>query len=348
MKFEKQTNYVTNVPKEERDKYYALLDRHIENLDCKAYIKYLTLGNITVKIACYVPELTIFIEKQLSYCLSDNAEYYDKVFYIWKEDLQSIVADFAQSARRVFLFSKNAEKPFMEISLDTNTLIAKNQEKQTHYLCANDFSVDVIRKMGHLFVRYINELAKTPDQAMVHAAAVGIAGKGALMCARGGGGKSTLAVSALLNGFQYVSDDYLVLSKTDRLYAYPIYSTINLSLEMYRQMDTLQSEYLYDNYYKPKYTLSIAAHHAGFTKKLPLEMVIFPKISDVEKPSIEPADKGKAIVQMIHSTITQMGDKTNADYAKMMISFLSGLDFYQINLSPDLEANVKLLKQFIK
>jgi hypothetical protein len=348
MKLEKQTNYVTNISKKEMDKYYALLDKRIENSDRNTvYIKYLTLGNITVKIENHVPELIFPIEKQLPYCLSDQSDHYDKIFYIWKEDIRLIVADFAQDADAVFLSSKNTQKPFLEIFLKSNMLIARNQDTQTHYLCANDFSLDTIRKMGHLFVRQINELAKTPDQAMVHSAAVGVNGAGALMCARGGGGKSTLAVSALLNGFQYVADDYLILNKTDRLYTYPIYSTINLSQRMYKQMNTLQSEYLYDNYYKPKYTLSIVAHHDRFVKKLPIEMVIFPKISEVEKPSIEPMDKGKAIVQMIHSTISQMGDETDPGFVKRLISILSDLDFYQINLSPNLDANVMLLKQFI-
>jgi hypothetical protein len=327
--------YIYFILKSKTDKYYLILENGVGNCNLsEAQVKYLTLGNITVKIENYIQEFSTHIETHFGFCLSDQADVFDKVFCIlWEE-------------------KKNPDKSLKD-SFSEEDLLVTNPTAKTHYLFCDEFSIDVVRKMGHLFVKWINEIAKTPNQAMVHAAAVGIDNNGVLICARGGGGKSTLAVSAMLDGFQYVSDDYLVLSRdaechVSALYAHPIYSTINLSSKMYEKLSTLKAKYMYDNYYNPKYTLDISAHHECFVKKLPVNRVIFPRIADVETPSIEPMHKGKAIVQLIHSTISQMGDYKNTDYVKMITSFLSGLDFYQINLSPDLDANVKILKQFIK
>jgi hypothetical protein len=350
MKFGEEANFIKNISKEEMDKYYAIFEKRAKKNKHIAYIKYLTLGNITVKIENYVPELIEPIETQLAYCISDKADAYDKVFYIWKDDVKSYVADFAQNAAILSLFLKNSEKPSIEINLKENTIWAFNPKTQTHYLNFKDYSLDMIRKMGHLFVRNLYEFSKTDHQNLLHSAAVGIDNTGVLLSARGGGGKSTLAISALLDGFQYVSDDYSIISRTaEGVCAYPIYSTINLYPLMQEKMPRLQAEIMYPSWWQPgKNTMSIHAHHGSFVKKLPIKAVVFPKIADIKSPSIEPVDKGKAIVQMIHSTLLQLENVNNPDYVKKLISLVSDLDFYQINLSPDLEANVKLLRQFVE
>jgi hypothetical protein len=350
VEFFANTNYIKNISKEEIDNYYALFEKRANQNNGIAHIKYLRLGNVTVKIENYVPELVQPIETQLAYCISDKADSQDYTFFIWKDDVKSFVADFAKEATHLLFYPKNAEKPAIEISLPDNSLKAYNTETKSHYISSNNFPDDFVPKMGHLFVRELYSLAKTDNQSLVHAAAVGIDDNGVLLCARGGSGKSTLAVSALLDGFQYVADDYSILSRTaEGVYAYPIYSTINLFPQMQAKMQHLQAEIMYPNYYQPlKNTLSIHAHHANFVKRLPIKAVIFPKIATVKFPSIEPMDKGKAIVQMIHSTMLQLDKTNNTDNVKKLISFISDLDFYQINLSPDLDANVKLLKQFIK
>jgi hypothetical protein len=207
--------------------------------------------------------------------------------------------------------------------------------------------------MGHLFVKQLSNIALIHNQALVHSAAVGINNQGVLICARGGGGKSTLAISALLNGFQYVSDDYVIMRKAEdgQMYVYPIYSTINLFPSMQQQLKGLNAKIVHKSYWQPeKNTLEISAHHSQYVDKLPINTVIFPQICNIETPSIEPIDgmeKGTAIVQLIHSTIEQLQDSYEPEYIKTLTSFVQNLNFYQINLSPDLEANIKLLKQFL-
>jgi hypothetical protein len=351
--FDTRTNYIKNISKKEMDGYYTLFEKRGEKSRFKQ-IKYLTLGNSTIKIENCVEELALSVETQWAYCLNDEAVSYDCTFFIWKDDVKSFVVDFVPNMDRLVFYPKNAEKPEIEIFLHENRLKAYNPETKTYYFSKDDFSEERIRQMGHLFVRQIYQMVRTDHQALVHAAAVGIDDKGVLICARGGAGKSTLAVSALLEDFQYVSDDYLILSKTDegQLYAHPIYSTINLFPHIQEQMNGLNAKYLYNNYWQPqKNTLDISAHHNRFVNKLPVNAVIFPQIGKVEIPSIEPMDemeKGKAIVQLIHSTVSQLQDTQSSGYVKMLMSFMSGLDFYRINLSSDLNANVKLLKLFIK
>jgi hypothetical protein len=312
------------------DKYFLIVENRAGEPNMKeACVCYLSLGELTIKIENYIQAFSSQITTQFGFCLTDETDSYDKVF-------------------RIIFGEKPGQDKFSKEMIHESQQLVDNPSAKTHYLYCETFSIDVVRKMGHLFVKQINDMVCTSTQSLVHAAAVGIDGQGVLICARGGSGKSTLAVSAMLDGFQYVSDDYLILSKTDRLYAYPIYSVINLSPDIYPKMKSLQAEYMYDSYYNPKCTMNINAHRERVVKKLPINWVIFPQITDEKVPAIKPMNKGKAIVQLVHSTISQTNDYLNTGTVKKLVSLVSDKDFYQINLSPDLDANVQLLRQFIK
>ena len=200
-----------------------------------------------------------------------------------------------------------------------------------------------------MFVRLISQIVRTEKSALIHSAAVGIDDKGILVCAKGGSGKSTLSVSCLINNFQYVSDDYLILNKVnDKLYASPIYSIITLSPKIYKQMVNLKSEFMCNNYDNTKYILNISSYDDELERKLPIKAIVFPNIANVQEPSIEKTNKNRALTQLVFSTATQMNNDNDTSYIKLLISLIKDLDFYQINLSQNLNKNVEVLKKFIK
>jgi hypothetical protein len=76
--------------------------------------------------------------------------------------------------------------------------------------------------------------------------------------------------------------------------------------------------------------------------------MIFPSISDISEPTIEKSNNTKAITQFVYSTAKQMDQHLNKEYVKLLLSLVKDLDCYQINLSRNLDKNVKILRQFIK
>ena len=113
-------------------------------------------------------------------------------------------------------------------------------------------------------------------------------------------------------------------------------------------MPNLKSEFMCNNYNNTKYVLNISSYDNNIIRNLSIKAVVFPKISNVVEPTIERTDKNKALTQFVYSTATQMDKDKDPQYIKQLISFVKDLDFYQINLSKDLNKNVKILKQFIK
>ena len=227
-------------------------------------------------------------------------------------------------------------------------------ETETYYYGVKNLEAEEFAKEGHAFVQILFKILKTQNTNLVHGACVGIDNKGVLFCARGQRGKSTLTVLSLLDGFEYVSDDYLTLEKEDEnLYAYPIYSIITLSPKMYNEMyDRLDgTRFISNNARKDKYIINIENLHKQFRTKYPIKLCMFPEIVSDSEPSIcecTQQEKGRAVTHIIHSTVLQMMDMFDSDMMKKLIGMLNNFKFYKINLCSDIYKNVEYLRKFLK
>jgi hypothetical protein len=59
------------------------------------------------------------------------------------------------------------------------------------------------------------------------------------------------------------------------------------------------------------------------------------------------AGKGRAVVQLVHSTINQMGDRHDIATIKKLTGFVESFPFYQINLCRDIDKNLRCLRKFL-
>ncbi len=182
------------------------------------------------------------------------------------------------------------------------------------------------------------------------------------MCARGNMGKSTLAVTSMLDGMEYVSEDYLVLSKDEKsheLKSSPIYSIITLSPRVYNvlydKMD--KARFVGISHFKGKYVFDVSAYSDRLRRHYPVNACLFPEITpDAREPRIEKisgVEKNRAITHVAHSTIFQMWSgglkqKQNDNMTILkIIGMVKDMPFYKIILTSDLEANSDCLRSFV-
>ncbi|GAB7140743.1 hypothetical protein RsTz2092_06950 [Deferribacterales bacterium RsTz2092] len=348
---------LTGLPADAIARYFTVFDERCRvTSDLPApQVRHLDLGIMIVRLENYIGGLTNAIESELAYCLREPIGHYDATLKLWKEQNTAQIVDFNNNSH-IIIYKEG--KQAIELA-QPEYIKAFDENTNTYYYtyqCLSDepISSKAIAKMGHILVRQLYEIVRDRRQnaLLAHAAAIGVNGKGALLCARGGHGKSTLALSALIDGFQYVSDDYIVLARDGEhknLCAYPIYSCATLTKEMLERLKGLRTEFLFDNWNKTKDVFNLSAHHSAFVPKLPIKVAIYPNIANVVEPSIERTDSNKAMTHFIHSILAQMQDKKHLQsMTKLMIELLKGLDFYQINLSNNLIANVKALKSFME
>ena len=244
--------------------------------------------------------------------------------------------------------SYSKHNPVVRINNIEGIISAFDAKNNVYYYGVKDLHPEEFIKQGHIFVQIFNKILKTPNSHLVHGAVVGVDNKGVLLCAKGQRGKSTLAVLSMMQGFDYVSDDYLVLEKEGaELYSYPIYSIITLSPRMYNELyHDLKGKFVSNNARRDKYVIDINAYHQTFRDKYPIKVCMFPQIVDDEKPSIVACKKGQAITQLVHSTINQLEDKHDIKSIQKLMSFIKDFEFYQINLCADIKANVECLREF--
>ena len=354
---------VLSLSKEQKQNCFSHLRSVLGSALSGAQEYYLDLGGIkTVRVVSCDPDAAPMIRLQLAWSLTNPVPDPAATLILWKGKVDASfhkrglgldVQDDGREENLIFaLRDGDRLLQFGEISYENRT--ANLTDGDTSYYCVESFEPEEWRKEGHLFVHWLYKVADTPSSHLVHGACIGLDGRGILMCARGQRGKSTLAVTAMLRGFEYVSDDYLILEKTSAgLLASPIYSIITLSPRMYAALeaDLGKARYMCENARKDKHVFNIAGYGDTLRRRYPVTACVFPEIdTSLSEAVIEPcspAEKGRAITHLVHSTILQMQAQGNASTVRKLIAMLQGLPFYSIRLSPDIFGNVETLRKFL-
>ncbi len=336
--------------------------------------KYIDLGVKVVRVLCYTPLVLPMMQKQLTFTLKDNADRYDATLVVWQEKDIKNFAEFVSDkfnprknmrlrlevmvykVKEVSFFmvdeTSSPSNPVLLIDGHSNVIEAADEANDTYYYGVENLEPEEFIKQGHIFVQMLNKIIKTPTSNLAHGAIVGFDNNGVLFCARGQRGKSTLTVLSMLKGFEYVSDDYLILNKRgDEILASPIYSIITLSPRMYNELyDELDGKFVCNNARKDKYVVNIEKYHSQFRVDYPIRLCIFPEIVSDKEPSIYPCtaeDKGRAIVQLIQSTLAQVRDLNDQKTIKKMFDMVKDLEFYKFNLCNDIQRNTEFLREFL-
>lgn len=361
---------IKNLAKEEIRSYFQNIEKYLSNKD-KKFIKYLDLGCKVVRLIGYSEEFLPHIEKQLTFVLRDSMPKFDATIILWKEENLSIFAEtlsskFSQKSPRArvekLYFKQNTidfqvidnnfskTKPVIDIQVNRGIFYGNDYETDTYYHCVANLEPEEYIKEGHLFVQILNNILKTPTSNLAHGAVIGLNGNGILICARGQRGKSTLSVLSMMKGFEYVSDDYLILHKNgDELLSSPIYSIITLSPKMYNELyDKMSgSQFVSNNARKDKYVFNIGNFHDRFKMNYPIKICMFPEIVTDPEPSIVPCEKGRAITQIIQSTLSQTQDLCENKTVKKMMDMIKDFEFYKFNLCHDIDKNTEFLRDFM-
>lgn len=218
--------------------------------------------------------------------------------------------------------------------------------RNTYYVC-RQAGIDYNNStLGHPLLRCFYFWAEKENLLILHSAAVGFNHKGVLISARGGAGKSTLSVSCLLEGLDFVADDYVMMREAGEPSALPLYTMVGLNQDMYQilkpNMPVIKTEEKRNG--KKFFDASVYT----FQEELPIKAILFPNVTGRSEPRIAPTDQGSVLVKLVHSSVNQIGGRRDTEMVRKMIARLKDLPVYEFSLSKDLKKNVAVLKNFME
>lgn len=278
--------------------------------------------------------------------VTEEAREPDAVFWYWYDWCDAYLP--AGEAEHSSVWQSRDETGTLCIGTDGDCLVGCDFARQRYYFARPEPVNPGYMACRHAMVNAFARWARANDKLLLHCAAVGTGGKGVLIVGRGGSGKSTFAASCLVEGLDFVSDDYTLITASGPLQAMPLYTIIALREDMYPKLARLGKPILEEDGSfrggKPQFQLP----PERFSPSLDIHAIMIPKIAGDADPSITSAPPGKAMTQLLHSTITQIESRRDTALISQMASRLLPLPVYEMRMSTDFTKNPVFLRSFIE
>ena len=174
---------------------------------------------------------------------------------------------------------------------------------------------------------------------LVHAAAVGTRDGGLLITGKGGVGKSTTALTCLAAGFDYVGDDYVLLTGGEAPAAHSLYRTAKVNPADMGRFARFHPRLLGAAAVAGEEKAVIFLEDDGpgsLVASLPIKAVLTPRFGSAPETHIETIDKALLIGAATYTTLAQLphaGQKT-ADFIEAQLRRVPG---YSLVLGHDVE-----------
>lgn len=270
----------------------------------------------------------------------------EETLFVWRDQITNYCPPSPQGGYTYEVWRH--ESPWAEVYIPTGKrfMHARHLSDREFYCCLGpDYSLDSAY-MAHPLRPQLHLWARTHNLMLLHGAAVEIDGCGIFLAASGGRGKTSFAVSSLLAGHFYAADDYVLLDTTPS--AYPVYSSAYLNRDMLVKMPHLRGDVLYVDPARDKTLVDLGAYAARIKGPIKLHMVLEPQVSGQKTPSMEAVPPARPVWQTIRTSAAQNGATRDKEFKAVIFSTLARLPAYRVNLSPDLNKNIRLVETFIK
>lgn len=142
----------------------------------------------------------------------------------------------------------------------------------------------------------------------LHTAAVAQGGLAALIVGQSGSGKSSTALTCLLEGMDYLGDDHCLVDPAGTPTVHAVYAAAKLHTGQLQRFPELH-QYVVNPDRDPE-EKGVAILYPHFAKQLPLHLpvgaLLVPVIGEATESRIEPLSRGSALLALAPSTLLQM------------------------------------------
>ena len=166
------------------------------------------------------------------------------------------------------------------------------------------------------FANFLNWIMMADGKTVLHAATLGLKGKGVLIAGPGGSGKSGTTLAGILHGLSTVGDDYVVVDTAEKMTAYPFFHKIKQDVSGLSRVGlTLNSDVTVPLNWQNKYVFDVRkiAPDAA-VDRLNVIAVLLPEITNRSNTTFSPASAFEILQALAPSTMKQLGGDRRATF----------------------------------
>jgi hypothetical protein len=180
----------------------------------------------------------------------------------------------------------------------------------------------------------------------LHGGAVGTTNGGVLLAGKGRAGKSTIALTCLIDGMSYAGDDYVLAGVDPHPEAHNIYQTAKLAVAdvggRFPELESAIHGYT-DVAGRDKAILMLDDVFPGrVVDRLRLAAIVVPQLGGFDQSRLRPADDNAALTALVPSVVRQL-TAVRRDDLDAMRRLVDALPAFVLEIGPDLESVPGLL-----
>ncbi len=184
------------------------------------------------------------------------------------------------------------------------------------------------------------------DVHLIHGAVVGAGGKAALLTAKSGSGKSTTSLTCLLEGLDFLGDDYVAVGSAEPVTAYSLYATAKVLPERMPDFADLR-EYAWDTQGEKTVLFLADARPDQLHASMPLAAILIPVITHAERTTVVPARKQDALLALLPTTLMQL-PLAGTDKAGRLAHIIARTPCHFLRLGRDPREAARAVKAFLE
>ncbi|MBI4775652.1 MAG: hypothetical protein HY788_16035 [Deltaproteobacteria bacterium] len=206
------------------------------------------------------------------------------------------------------------------------------------------------RALNYIFSLGLASLLRMKGRYFIHAAGLAENGKGVIIPASSGRGKTTLSLALVRGGFQFLGDDRLLIERAaDHIRVLGFLESVNVTdetISLFQEIRCLPEKAFGSSARKKNFRLEQV--YPGCTvESCNPEVLLFPSIIDEGASRVEPAPKMEAVVGLLPHSLLVLDKEVARSHFQLLCRMVERMHCYRLYFGRDFREVPHLVRELL-